>query len=85
MQFLFLYGFSFLTFCSQRTHRSKESGLLQGLQGCYESQSEELAKVIAKKLMKEEGIKLKDMPLTAVDISALTFVMKHVPKLKRIK
>ena len=85
MEFLFLYGFSSLTFCSQRTRRSKESGLLQGLQRCYESQSEELAKEIAKKLMKEEGIKLQDMPVTAVDISALTFVMKHVPKLKRIE
>ena len=85
MEFLFLYGFSFLTFCSQRTRRSKESGLLQGLQACYESQSEELAKEIAKKLMKKESIVLSSMPLTAVDISALTYVMKHVPKLKRIE
>ena len=85
MQFLFLYDFSFLTFCSQRTPRGEESGLLQGLQACYESQSEELAKEIATTLMTEEGIELEDMPLTAVDISALTFFMKHVPKLKRIK
>ena len=64
---------------------TEQSGLLQGLQGCYESQSEELAIQMGKRLMKKEGIKLRDMPLTAVDISALTFVMKHVPKLKEIQ
>ena len=63
----------------------KKSVLLQGLQGCYESQSEELAKQMATKLMKKEGIVLNEMPLTAVDISALTFVMKHVPQLKEIQ
>ena len=64
---------------------TEQSGLLQGLQECYESQSEELAIQMGKRLMKKKGIKLRDMPLTAVDISALTFVMKHVPKLKEIQ
>ena len=64
---------------------SDRSGLLQGLQGCYESQSEELAKQMGKKLMNEEGIMLSRMPLTAVDISALTFVMKHVQELRNIR
>ena len=64
---------------------TEQSGLLQGLQECYESQSEELAIQMGKRLMKKEGIKLRDMPLTAVDISALTFVMKHVPELKEIQ
>ena len=63
---------------------TEQSGLLQGLQGCYESQSEELAKQMGKKLMKKKGIELDGMPLTAVDISALTFVMKHVPQLQKI-
>ena len=55
------------------------------MQGAFETQSEEIAELVAKAVCKNESMDLKNISMTAVDANALVFVMKHVPKLKALK
>ena len=62
-----------------------QGNLLQSLQAAFESQSEDIAKLVAKQMVDEECFTIKSTNLTAVDASALVFVMKHVKGLKKLK
>ena len=55
------------------------------MQAAFESQSEELAKVVAQKMVQKESLTIKDIYLTAVDVNAVAFVLKHVKSLKVLK
>ena len=85
MEMLFTnYGFTVITvlncFISQ-----DQGSFLQSVQAVFESQSEELAKLMAKHIVQKECLVIKNINLTAVDASALAFVLKHVQRLRVLK
>ena len=59
--------------------------LLQSLQAAFESQSEDIAKLVAKQIVQKKCFTIENTNLTAVDASAMVFVMKHVKGLKMLK
>ena len=59
--------------------------LLQSLQAVFESQSEDLAKLVAKQIVRKKCFEIRYINLTAVDSSAIVFVMKHAKRLKMLK
>ena len=63
----------------------KKGNLLQSLQAVFESQSEELAKLVAKNIVQEDCFSIRNINLTAVDANAIVFVIKHVQGLKMLK
>ena len=77
-------GFTVTTVLNHFTFQDQGS-FLQSVQAVFESQSEELAKLVAKHIVEKECLMLKNINLTAVDMSALAFVMKHVQRLKVFK
>ena len=56
--------------------------LLQSFQAAFESQSEDIAKLVAKQIVQEDCFMITNINLTAVDANAMVFVMKHVKGLK---
>ena len=78
-------GTKLCNFSLQRMDTNDVTIQIGAIRTAYESQDESVAKAVGEMLAPDNRLKLSGIPLTALDVRALSYVMSHVKRLKEVE